>query len=414
MASYYRRQNGTYCVRVSNGCKDGKQELISATYKPPTGYTEKQIQRGVKEFAELFEAAVHGGFFVSGKRNKAQINPFGMTLGIFAAEHYFKSVEGHLSPNTITFYRSVVEDIIIPSFGKIRLTDITAQHLQGLINYLTTSGSRADASNAQPLSAATVKRYATVFSSVMAEALRMGFVEENKLRTGAVRYPKIKKESIRAYDRDEAAAFIAGLADELPKTRALLMTSLLMGLRRGEVVALKWEDIDFKNQTLSVNKSAYKEKGKPQALKAPKSQNSVRTVYFSQICAQALLEWQAEQSAQREQAGKKWKEQGFVFTNEVGDMISLYSPTELCSDYEKRRGLRHLKLHGLRHTYGSLLVTDGADLETVKALMGHESIRTTEQYLTPYDVSKRHAAEQISAIIFGETRGNENENQDDS
>lgn len=414
MASYYKRSNGTYCVRVSNGLKDGKQELISATYKPPTGYTEKQIQRGVKEFAELFEAAVHGGFYMPGKRAKTQINPFGMTLGSFAAEHYFKSVEGHLSPNTITFYRSVVEDIIIPSFGKIRLTDITAQHLQELINYLMTSGSRADVSNDQPLSAATAKRYATVFSSLMTEACRMGFVAENKPRNGAVRYPKIKKEPIKAYDRDEAAAFIAGLADELPRTRALLMTSLLMGLRRGEVVALKWEDVDFKKCTLSVNKSAYKEKGKPQALKAPKSQNSVRTVYFSQMYVQALLAWKAEQSAQREQAGEKWKEQGFVFTNEVGDMISLYAPTELCSDYEKRRGLRHLKLHGLRHTFGSLLLNNGADLETVKALMGHESIRTTEQYLTPYDESKRHAAEQISAIIFGETRSNENEDQNDS
>ena len=242
----------------------------------------------------------------------------------------------------------------------------------------------------------------------------MGFVEENKLRNGTVRYPKIQKEPIKAYDRDEAMAFIAGLADEPPRTRALLMTSLLMGLRRGEVVALKWEDVDFKKCTLSVNKSAYKEKGKPQALKAPKSQNSVRTVYFSEIFAQVLLRWKEEQNEQRNAAGPKWKEQGFVFTNEGGDMISLYAPTELCSDYEKRRGLRHLKLHGLRHTFGSLLLNTGADLETVKALMGHESIRTTEQYLTPYDESKRHAAEQISAIIFGETRGNENENQDDS
>ena len=404
MASYYRRKNGTYCVRVSNGWKDGKQELISATYKPPKNFTEKEIQRGVKEFAELFEASVHNRLYIPGKRNKNVINPFGMTVGTFAEEHYFKSVEGHLSPNTLTFYRSVIEDIIVPSFGKIRLTDITARHQQALIDYLTTPGARADKDNDKPLSASTVKRYATVFSSLMTEAHRMGFVEENKLRMGAVRYPKIKKEPIRAYDRDEAAVFIEGLTDEPPRTRALLMTSLLMGLRRGEVVALKWEDIDFKNQTLSVNKSAYKEKGKPQALKAPKSQNSVRTVYFSEIYAQALFEWQTEQNEQKRIAGMRWNEQGFVFTNEVGDMISLYAPTEICSDYEKRRGLRHLKLHGLRHTCGSLLVENCADIETVKAVFGHESIRTTEQYLTPYDASKRRAAELIADIVTNRER----------
>lgn len=404
MASYYRRKNGTYCVRVSNGCKDGKQELISATYKPPKDFTERETQRGVREFAKLFEASVHNGLYVHGKRGENTVDPFGMTVGTFAAEHYFKSVKGHLSPNTLTFYRSVIEDIIVPSFGKIRLTDITARHQQALIDYLTTPEARADKSNVKPLAASTVKRYATVFSSLMTEAHRMGFVEENKLRTGAVRYPKIKKEPVRAYDRDEAAAFMEGLSDEPPKTRALLMTALLMGLRRGEVVALKWEDIDFKNCTLSVNKSAYKEKGKPQALKAPKSQNSIRTVYFSHIYKMSMLEWQAEQTEQRSAAGARWREQGFVFTNERGDMISLYAPTEMCSDYEKRRGLRHLKLHGLRHTCGSLLVENGADLGTVKAVFGHESIRTTEQYLTPYDTSKRRAAELIADIVTNKER----------
>lgn len=273
-----------------------------------------------------------------------------------------------------------------------------------MIDYLTTPGARADKDNDKPLSASNVKRYATVFSSLMTEAHRMGLVEENKLRMGTVRYPKIKKEPVRAYDRHEAAVFMEGLSDEPPRTRALLMTSLLMGLRRGEVVAFKWEDIDLKNQTLSVNKSAYKEKGKPQALKAPKSQNSVRTVYFSKIYAQALFEWQTEQNEQKRIAGTRWNEQGFVFTNEVGDMISLYAPTEICSDYEKRRGLRHLKLHGLRHTCGSLLANNGADLETDKVVFGHESIRTTEQYLTPYDASKRRAAELIADIVTNRER----------
>lgn len=404
MATYYRRKNGTYCVRVSNGMKDGKQELISATYKPPNGFTEREIQRGVKEFAELFEASVHNGLYVPGKRQKNGVNPFGMTVGSFATEHYFKSVSGHLSPTTVKFYHSVIEDIIIPSFGKIRLSDITSKHLQALIDYLSAGGSRADKSNAKPLSAATVKRYTTVFSSLMTEACRMGFIEENKLHNGAVRYPKIKKAPVKAYDQDEAAMFIEGLEDETPLTRALLMTALLMGLRRGEIVALKWEDIDFKNQTLSINKSAYKVKGKPHALKAPKSNNSVRTVYFSDMYAKALLEWKDHQESEKALAGESWNEQGFVFTDTKGDMFSLYALTELCSDYEERKGLRHLKLHGLRHTCGSLLVKNGADLETVKAVFGHESIRTTEQYLTPYDSSKRQAAVLIEGIVSGGER----------
>ena len=405
MATYYRRDNGTYCVRVSNGLKDGKQELISSTYKPPEGFGEREIKRGVEEFARLFEASVHSGMYVPGKRIKSQINPFGMTVETFANEHYFNSVEKYLSPNTMKFYRSVINDIIVPSFGKIRLTDITSTHQQALVDYLTTSDARADANCSKPLSPSTVKRYSVVFSSLMNEAYRMGFIEENKLHQGKVRYPKMKKEPVKAYDREEASEFMKGLLNEQPRTRALLMTSLLMGLRRGEIVALKWEDIDFKNRTVSVNKSAYKEKGKPQALKSPKSQNSVRTVYFPEIYETALLQWREEQYNQRKTAGKKWNEQGFIFTNEFGNMISIYAPTQICNDYEEKCGLRHLKFHGLRHTCGSLLANNGADLETIKALLGHESIRTTEQYLTPYDKSKRRAAELMADIV--KTKENE-------
>jgi integrase len=84
-------------------------------------------------------------------------------------------------------------------------------------------------------------------------------------------------------------------------------------------------------------------------------------------------------------------------------MISIYAPTDICSDYEKRIGLRHLKFHGLRHTCGSLLANNGTDLETIKAVFGHESIRTTEQYLTPYNHSKRKAADLMESILNKES-----------
>ncbi len=404
MASYYRRDNGTYCVRVSNGMKNGKQELISTTYKPPKNHSEKEIQRGVKAFAELFEASVHSGIYVPGKRVKSEVNLFGMTVGAFAKGHYMKSIETCLSPNTVKFYNAVIEDIIIPSFGNIRLTDITAKHQQALVDYLASPGARTDKNNAKPLSASTVKRYATVFSSLMTEAQRMGYIEENPLRNGSVRFPKIKKEPVKAYSREEAAIFIEGLANETTRTRAMLMTALLLGLRRGEVVALKWEDIDWENRAIAINKSAYKKKGEPQALKAPKSVNSIREVYFSEMHKKVFLEWRAEQESERSAAGTKWNEQGFIFTNAVGNLVSLYSLTTLCSDYEERCGLRHLKFHGLRHTCGSLMVSGGADLETVKAVFGHESIRTTEQYLTPYDESKRRAADMLADIVTNKER----------
>ena len=400
MASYYKRKNGTYCVRVSNGMKNGKQELISATYKPPIGITASAEAREVKQFADLFEAAVHNGMYIPGmKSDSTKTNAFGMTVGEFIQNHYFKRIEAKLSPNTVRFYRMITEQFIIPSFENIRLTDITAKHLQAFIHYLSSSGSRADEENKTPLSAATVKRYATVFSSVMTEACKMGYTEENKLRKASVEYPKIFRKTLEVYNDEEVRQFFHALQKEPPQIKAMLLCALLLGLRRGEIVALQWSDIDFDKGTLSVNKSAYKNKGESQKLKPPKSQTSVRTVFFPIVFAKALNEWKAEQEIERKKAGARWKEQDFIFTNSVGDMISLYAPTEICSDFEKRHHLHHLKLHGLRHTCGSLLVGNGVDPETVKSILGHDSLETTNLYIHPYVKNMKNAADLLGKIV---------------
>ena len=400
MASYYKRKNGTYCVRVSNGMKNGKQELISATYKPPVGITATQEEKEVKQVADLFEAAVHNGVYIPGMKTKStQTNAFGLTVGEFIGQHYFKRIEKKLSPNTVRFYRSIAEQFIVPSYGNLRLSDITIKHQQAFVEYLSSPGARADENDTELLSAATVKRYATVFSSVMTEACKMGFIDENKLKYGSVEYPKIVKKPIEVYNDDEARQFFDALQNEPPKIRLMLLCALLLGLRRGEIVALKWSDIDLRAHSLSVNKSVYKEKDEPQQLKAPKSQTSIRTVYFSEVLVSALEEWKAAQAEERVSAGFDWKEQDFIFTNSVGNMISLYTPSRICSKFEEKNGLHHLKFHGLRHTCGSLMASNGVDPETVKTVLGHDSIETTNLYIHPYEKNMRKAAEILGNIV---------------
>ena len=400
MASYYKRKNGTYCVRVSNGMKNGKQELISATYKPPVGITATQEEKEVKQFADLFEAAVHNGVYIPGMKTKStQTNAFGLTVGEFIGQHYFKRIEKKLSPNTVRFYRSIAEQFIVPSYGNLRLSDITIKHQQAFVEYLSSPGARADENDTELLSAATVKRYATVFSSVMTEACKMGFIDENKLKYGSVEYPKIVKKPIEVYNDDEARQFFDALQNEPPKIRLMLLCALLLGLRRGEIVALKWSDIDLRAHSLSVNKSVYKEKDEPQQLKAPKSQTSIRTVYFSEVLVSALEEWKAAQAEERVSAGFDWKEQDFIFTNSVGNMISLYTPSRICSKFEEKNGLHHLKFHGLHHTCGSLMASNGVDPETVKTVLGHDSIETTNLYIHPYEKNMRKAAEILGNIV---------------
>ena len=396
MANCYKRKNGTYSIRVSNGKIAGRQQFIATTYKPPKELNARAAEKAAKEFAEMFELAVRSGRYTPGKKtNEETLSELGITLSDFIERYYYKRIEIRLSPNTVRFYRSVIEQFILPSFGKVRIKDVSSQHLQALIDYLTASGSRYDCENTEPLSPATVKRYATVFSSIMTEAFKMGLAEKDILHKQYIEYPKIYKKEFQAYDIDEVKIFFLELEKAEPKVKALLYTSLLLGLRRGEVIGLMWSDFDFKKGCLQVARSAYKVKGKKQDVKPPKSKSSVRTVYFSDEYAKALLEWRERQKQERNLSGDKWKEQDFVFTNEYGEMMCLYSLGRICSEHEEKCGLRHLKLHGLRHTCGSLMIQNGVDIQTVKSIFGHESIKTTQQYLTAYDHSKKRAADML-------------------
>ena len=394
MANCYRLKNGTYSIRVSNGKPNGKQRFISTTYKPPKGLDIRKADKAAREFAELFEQSVRSGMYVPGKRRrKTELENLGITLNCFVEDYYYRNVENRFSPNTLVFYKSVIDQFILPSFGNQRIVDISSKHFQAFVDYLSAPGSRSNESNSKPLSPSTVKRYTTVFSSVMNEAFKMGIVEKDVLHKDYISYPKIYRQQIQAYDRDEVKVFFDALAEEHPKIKAMLYTSLLLGLRRGEVVGLMWSDFDFKKKCLYVSRSAYKTAGEKQSVKMPKSKSSVRTVFYSDEYADALLLWRTEQQKDREMAGHSWKEQGFVFTSEEGDMMSIYSLTRICAEHEKKCGLRHLKLHGLRHTCGSLMIQNGVDIETVRSMFGHESIRTTQQYLSSYDKSKKHAAD---------------------
>jgi len=403
MAYYQKRKNGSYLVRVSNGFVNGKQVQYSTIYHPEPGATKPEIESSLHEFGNRFERCVKSGGYVPGINLHGVTSREGeMLLCDFIEEKYYPKIEQKLSSNTVRFYKSVCQSFLIPSFGRMRLCDITYHELQQFIDYLAYSAPRKDGSEAKGLSPGSAKRYATVFRSIITEACRYGYLENNSLRHESITYPKQQPSTLEAYTAEEAAEFMKALETEAPMIRAMLMLALVLGLRRAEIVALKWEDVDFVKKTVDINKSAYKVKGQPQDLKDPKSRHGFRKICFSDSVCKALTDWKNEQAVMKENAGIQWNDAGFIFTNSYGDMVSVYTPSDICATVQKKHGLRHLKLHGLRHTCGSLLMSMGTDAETVRDILGHDSVRTTDIYLHPYERNKRNAACMMEALLGGQ------------
>ena len=176
-------------------------------------------------------------------------------------------------------------------------------------------------------------------------------------------------------------------------------------MRRGELVGLMWDDIDFDKQIITISRSVYKPKGEEQRVKSTKSVSSNRTVYIPESCSRVLYELKIQQAIDKRHSQGLWVDNGFVFTDKYGKNMSLYAPTRICAEVQAKYGLRHLKLHGLRHTCGSLMVEHGVDPETVKTVLGHESLKTTNRYLHPYAESMKEASEKMERIIRGKTDG---------
>ena len=382
MASITKKQNGSFLIRVYNGIKDGKPQSVAVTFRANPGASPATARRAAEKYAILFEELVHsGGYEKKVSANFAPRIRQKLKLSEFVQKYYYPAILKHLSPNTCRIYEQIIDNLILPSFGMVELVDIDSSHLQSFVDFLLTAEARMTGDRG--LSPASVKRYATVFASILTEAWKQKKIEVNPFEHAYIQYPKVVQPKL----------------------------AVTTGLRRAEIVGLMWSDIDFEKRSVAVSRSAYKPKGEKQQTKSPKSRCSYRTVFMPESCVRALQEWQIEQARQKRHSNGMWHDNDFVFTDKNGKNISVYAPTRICSNFERRHGLRHLKFHGLRHTCGSLMIEHGADPETVKAVLGHESIQTTNRYLHPYEDRMRRASEKMENIIHGRS---DDETENDS
>lgn len=176
MASITDRGNGTFLVRVYNGVKNGKPQSVAVTFKANAGSSPAVARRAAEKYAALFEELVHSG----GYERKPQANTElrarrRIRLEDFVQQYYYPSIAKHLSPNTCRTYEQIIDNLILPSFGMVELEDIDSTHLQNFVDFLSTADARATGDRG--LSPASVKRYATVFCSVITEAWKQKFIE---------------------------------------------------------------------------------------------------------------------------------------------------------------------------------------------------------------------------------------------
>ena len=325
--------------------------------------SEKQIMKEANRRAALFEEECKNGNISSAPN---------MKLRDFC-NIYLDIKSGILSPRTYEYYTRVINDLIIPLLGHIRITDLKPAHVQQFIKYIQ------DNSEKTP-SPSTIKRKVAILQSILRQAVKLGLISQNPANAERLTMPKQIAPKVEIFTRQEAVEMLSCLEDEPLQYKVIVYLAIMSGAREGELVGLKFSDVDFINHRITIERSAYKLTGKPIATKPPKD-NDVRTVKVDDYTIDLIKQLKAEKERERFRLGTAWQGDEWLFTKWDGSIMFPSTPSHWFRSFLKRHGLKHRKFHALRHTSATLLLLAGTNVKQVSGRLGHADLRVTNQYL---------------------------------
>lgn len=290
--------------------------------------------------------------------------------------------EGDLSPTTIAGYRDDVKNRLKPYIGGIWVPDLSPMHIRQWFGQMQEDG----------LSAKSIQNVYRLLHCAYEYAIENDIVEKNPCKP---KPPTVKKKPLEVYTEEEIKDILAKAKD----TNAYLMLIILFntGLRRGELLGLRWSDIDLDKKTLIVQHNLVSADGKVYE-KDPKSESGKREIPLSDALVQVLKE---ARDKDIEAFGEKYASAGYVIHLPNGDPYKPDSISQKWKRFAKSNGIRYLKLHGIRHTVASQMIHKNVNCKTVQAIMGHADIKVTlDTYAHPYKEDEKAAIDMLSEVTF--------------
>jgi integrase len=303
-------------------------------------------------------------------------------------EEWLAGVTHRLKPQSVQIYRIRLEQNILPLLGDRRLAALQPLELERLYRRLLEEG----------LGPATVRNVHSIVHKALADAVRRGYLSTN---------PADRVDPPRAAHPAAGAALTAEEARQLlaaargDRLEALAVLALTTGMRKGELLALRWRDVDLEARVVRVTGTLVYLGGEYR-IQEPKTASSRRAVALAELACSALRAHRQRQLEERLRAGPAWHDLDLVFCREDGYYLNPKAPLEWFHRVLERAGLRKVRLHDLRHTAATLAIASGVDVRTTGALLGHASAKMT---LDTYGHALPRAAEAAARAIDAALRG---------
>ncbi|WP_164522337.1 tyrosine-type recombinase/integrase [Halocella sp. SP3-1] len=384
MANYRVTESGNleYFLYVGKDPKTGRYKKISKTF-PNT--------RNGKKEAELWVAEK-----TIDVNNGIPVNPKKYKLKDYLRQWLADYAEVNLSPTTTDGYRTIIETHIIPALGELKLTEIQPQHIQ---TYQSDKLKHGNKKTGKGLSNTTVLQHHRVLSKALKQAVLLRLIPNNPCQP--VPAPRKKRKEIGVLNTSQINQLLNMACDK--DVYYFIVLAVYTGMRRSEILPLRWKDIDFNRKKLYVRRALVRKKGEGAVIKdIPKNNSSRRTIDISDTVVNTFKKLNALQNKCKLTYGDSYNyEDGdLIFCNDDGTRLSPDTPTHQMQRLVEGTELEGYTPHMLRHTHATLMLENGTAIKVVQERLGHSTSRTTNDiYVHATETMQKEAADMFDSII---------------
>ena len=390
--SIEKRGKNSYRLTVSEGFDlDGKPMI------------HRKTVHGTKKDAEVelakFVTEVQNGLVIDGKSLK-----FSEFTEIWKRDYGSKE----LAPSTYKRYCRMLETRLLPYFGhfyinKIKPTDIMKFYdlLEKDTQLVRKKGNNGSKTK-KPLSGKTILEHHRLLRAMLHKAVYWQLIVANPAER--VQPPKARKPKRRSYDDEQTKILLENLellSSEDTKYKVAIILTVFTGVRLGELMGLEWQDVDFKNGIISINRSSQYLADMGVFTKVPKTESSIREIAIPEFIISLLEEYKLWYEEQKSVYGELWTNSDRLFVQADGKPMHPSTISKWFVKYVGQIGLPVINFHGLRHTNASLLVAQNIDIAVISARLGHAQISTTlDFYVHPLLSHNRKAGYALENLLL--------------
>ncbi|WP_121615261.1 tyrosine-type recombinase/integrase [Virgibacillus halodenitrificans] len=369
MASYQRRGENSFLLVVEAGyTATGKRKKRTKTIRVEDEKllrTTKRLKDYIEKELYIFQSEVEAGQYI--KPEKLKLNDF---VDMWHKKH----AEKILAVKTHRSYREKLDNYILPYLGHKKLEEIKPMHIVDFLDYVSQPGS---AIRTKQLSDSTIYEIDKTLRVVLNKAVEWQLL--NKSPMDGLSRPKIKKKKMKYYDEDDVIQFLQAMYKENIVWRLLFITSAISGMRRGEVVGLRWSDYYFEDGYILLTRSIpFFENGQPY-IKRTKTDEDSRIITMPDWYMEEMKIFKEYWEDEKELNGDDWRggEYDYVFHSGEGVPYTPETVTGTWAKIKNRHDLKNIRLHDLRHTMVTYLLSQGESILNVQERAGHSSSKIT-------------------------------------